>query len=471
MSRMSLRTRLALAITVPIAGFAAFFVLYFPNKQEEIAEEALETRALGLSKVLANLVSVPVEFDQPEDAERQLQTVSTDKDLRYVLVLKPDDTAVARFPAGVKVRVPPTIAHSSESTLYSDDDTDTLHVSVPLRSGDNIIGNLVAGFSRETLVASYNGVQRTAFFLGGFIVVAGFVLAWVLSAGIARPLLGACQDLTLVSDDLLAAAREQESSVAQEAAAIEETRRTMETLLDTAQQIAESSSAVLGRAERALEGNRQIAQRIKELNTNAEGVAEILASIMQVADRTDLLALNAALEGTRAGEAGKGFALVAAEMRALAESVMDSVASIRRLLKEVRDASQSAVAASTSGTALSEETTESAREIALITQQQRKATNQVEQAMEEMSQLLHHTIASIKQSNASSESLARVATGIAGLITPNWKTTTDGRNGRRGSPPERPAPVEATPLPRPRRPSLSAYSGASADDESRPDAG
>src|SRR5262245_21507143 len=176
MSRMSLRIRLALAITVPIAGFAAFFVLYFPNKQEEIAEEALETRALGLSKVLANLVAVPVEFDQPEDAEKQLQTVSTDRDIRYAVVLRPDDTAVARFPAGVKIRIPPSIAHAAESTLQVDEESDLLHVSVPLRSGEGIIGNLVAGFSRDTLIASYDGVQRTAFLLGGVIVVAGFVL-------------------------------------------------------------------------------------------------------------------------------------------------------------------------------------------------------------------------------------------------------------------------------------------------------
>jgi methyl-accepting chemotaxis protein len=176
---------------------------------------------------------------------------------------------------------------------------------------------------------------------------------------------------------------------------------------------------VLGRAERALEGNREIAQRIRELNANAEGVAEILASIMQVADRTDLLALNAALEGTRAGEAGKGFTLVAAEMRSLAESVMESVSNIRKLLKEVRDASQLAVEASKGGTTLSEHTTESAREIALITQQQRKATTQVDQAMEEMTQLLHHTIASIKQATSSAESLSRVSRGIATIIQPD----------------------------------------------------
>jgi len=189
---------------------------------------------------------------------------------------------------------------------------------------------------------------------------------------------------------------------------------------------------VLGRAERALEGNREIAQRIRELNANAEGVAEILASIMQVADRTDLLALNAALEGTRAGEAGKGFTLVAAEMRSLAESVMESVTNIRKLLKEVRDASQMAVEASKGGTTLSEHTTESAREIALITQQQRKATTQVDQAMEEMTQLLHHTIASIKQATTSAESLSRVSREINRIVRPK---PTGQANGAGGSKP------------------------------------
>jgi hypothetical protein len=88
-------------------------------------------------------------------------------------------------------------------------------------------------------------------------------------------------------------------------------------------------------------------------------------------------------------------------------------------LKEVRDASQLAVEASKGGTTLSEHTTESAREIALITQQQRKATTQVDQAMEEMTQLLHHTIASIKQATSSAESLSRVSRGIATIIRPD----------------------------------------------------
>lgn len=415
--RFSFRTKLALSITVPIAALAAFFLWYFPAKHLEVAEQALEERALGLSKVLANLEVPALEFEQVADADAQFKTIATDRDLRFLAVVKPDGSIFAKYLSAGTKELPGQLSFTGQQWVAQTDAY--VKVTIPLTSNGKLIGTLITGFSRDSLRNSYNEVQRTALLLAVIICLAGFVLAWFLSAGITKPLLAASEDLMSVSGELLGAAREQESSVAQEAAAIDETRRAMETLMSTAQQIAESSSAVLGRAERALEGNREIAQRIRELNANAEGVAEILASIMQVADRTDLLALNAALEGTRAGEAGKGFTLVAAEMRSLAESVMESVSNIRKLLKEVRDASQLAVEASKGGTTLSEHTTESAREIALITQQQRKATTQVDQAMEEMTQLLHHTIASIKQATTSAESLSRVSRGIATIIRPD----------------------------------------------------
>jgi methyl-accepting chemotaxis protein len=426
MMRLSFRTKLALSITVPIAALAAFFLWYFPARHLEVAEQGLEERALGLSRVLANLEVPALEFEQPADAEAQFKTVSDDRDLRYIAVVKPDGSVFSKYVAPGVSSNEVQLAFSSQEWVAQS--AGYVTVRIPLASNGKIIGSLAAGFSRDSLRASYSDVQRTALGLALAIVAVGFALAWFLSAGITKPLQAASDELLSVSTELIGAAREQESSVAQEGAAIEETRRAMETLMATAQQIAESSSAVLGSAERALEGNREIALRIRELNANAEGVAEILASIMQVADRTDLLALNAALEGTRAGEAGKGFTLVAAEMRSLAESVMESVTNIRKLLKEVRDASQLAVDASKGGTTLSEHTTESAREIALITQQQTKATTQVDQAMEEMTQLLDHTIASIKQATYSAESLSRVSRDISTIIRPNVDTQ---RNGKR----------------------------------------
>jgi methyl-accepting chemotaxis protein len=137
---------------------------------------------------------------------------------------------------------------------------------------------------------------------------------------------------------------------------------------------------------------------------------------MQVADRTDLLALNAALEGTKAGEAGKGFILVAAEMRRLAENVMESVANIRKLMQDVKTSSGSAVEASQGGTQLSEETTRSARDIALVTQQQRQATEQVTRSMDEMASVLGNTVSGVKHVTASATALAELAARLSSVI-------------------------------------------------------
>jgi methyl-accepting chemotaxis protein len=202
----------------------------------------------------------------------------------------------------------------------------------------------------------------------------------------------------------------------QQASGIEQTRRTMELVLASAQQIAENSSVVLGNAERTAAGNRDVALRIKELDSHAEKAAEILAAIMQVADRTDLLALNAALEGTKAGEAGRGFTLVAAEMRRLAESVMESVAGIRRLMNDMRAASQVAVQAGQEGIALSEETTRSARDIAQVTQQQRKATEQVGQSMDDMAATVTDAMARTRQTTANAAELAAAALQLGTLV-------------------------------------------------------
>jgi methyl-accepting chemotaxis protein len=222
--------------------------------------------------------------------------------------------------------------------------------------------------------------------------------------------------LTRLSQNLAGLARSQETASSQQVSAIDETRGTMEMMMASAQQIAESSSAVLGNAERTVTGNRDVAHRIQELNNHAERVAEILAAIMQVADRTDLLALNAALEGTKAGEAGRGFTLVAAEMRRLAESVMESVAGIRRLMNDMRSASQSAVQAGREGIALSEETTRSARDIALVTQQQRKATEQVGRSMDDMAATVSDAMSSTRQTASTAQDLVHAALRLDRLV-------------------------------------------------------
>ncbi len=415
MRTFGLRTKLVVTYTGLFLAFTLAFAWYLIYRQGSIASQALETRALGISGILAKLIAPAVDLDlDKSQAENSLAAIKEHKDLLYVVVLKPDGSvylrhAESRMPAGAELLETTTVTRVEQRG-------ELLHVFEPMRWNGKDIGTLAAGFSRQSITQEIQTSTRTALVVSGFILLIGFLAAWVVSGTIARPMLELATRLTQLSQDLAGLARSQETASTQQVGAIDETRGTMEVMLASAQQIAESSSAVLGNAERTVNGNREVAHRIKELNNHAERVAEILAVIMQVADRTDLLALNAALEGTKAGEAGRGFTLVAAEMRRLAESVMESVAGIRRLMNDMRSASQSAVQAGHEGIALSEETSRSARDIALVTQQQRKATEQVGRSMDDMAATVTDAIASTRQTAATAQDLVHAALRLDRMV-------------------------------------------------------
>jgi methyl-accepting chemotaxis protein len=428
MRTLGLRSKLVLTYTGLFLAFTLVFAWYLIHRQGTIASQALQTRAVGLSGILAKLIAPAVDLDlDKSQAESSLAAIRGHKDLIYVAVLRADGSLYLRhneerLPSGAELLEP-------SSSTRVEQRGELLHVLEPIRSNGKDIGTLAAGFSRQSINQEIRTSTNTVLLVSAVILGIGFLASWVVSGTLARPMLELATKLTRLSQDLAGLARSQETSSTQQVAAIDQTRGTMDVMLASAQQIADTSSAVLGNAERTVNGNRDVAQRIKELNTHAERVAEILAVIMQVADRTDLLALNAALEGTKAGEAGRGFTLVAAEMRRLAESVMESVAGIRRLMNDMRAASQSAVQAGHEGIALSEETSRSARDIALVTQQQRKATEQVGRSMDDMASTVAETMASTRQTASTAQDLVHAALRLDRLVG-DARRFVDGKSGR-----------------------------------------
>jgi methyl-accepting chemotaxis protein len=268
----------------------------------------------------------------------------------------------------------------------------------------------------------------------------------------------AALQLSTSSAEVLAAATQNESSTAAQASAIHETTATMEELKGASHQIAENAQMVAGIAEQTLTGARagegsiklfmqsmekvrhnavEVDDAIGKLSRRVERIGTVVEVIDEIADRSDLLALNAALEGAKAGEAGRGFSIVAAEMRRLAENVMESTKEIKNLITEIRESTHAAKEASDGnkreasegeklgGAAMTsvtgilsgiQETSDAARVIHLATQQQRTATEQVVLSMSEIEEVTRSAQAGSRQATGAASELTRLAERLAELV-------------------------------------------------------
>jgi methyl-accepting chemotaxis protein len=222
--------------------------------------------------------------------------------------------------------------------------------------------------------------------------------------------------LAAAATEIYAASQEQEAAAASQSTAMAEIRQTMESLFEAAAHVAESVRGVLSNAERTLETTDRMVVRIGDLTNHAGRIGEILETIRDISDRSDLLALNGALEASRAGEAGRGFGLVAAEMRRLAERVMSSVHDVRSLVGDIRASGSSTMMATEDSKKLAASTTDAARQITMVTQQQRSGTEQVLQSVREIAETLAQSVAAMAQSRASAEQLKSQADKLSGLV-------------------------------------------------------
>jgi methyl-accepting chemotaxis protein len=222
--------------------------------------------------------------------------------------------------------------------------------------------------------------------------------------------------LAAAATEIYAASQEQEAAAASQSTAMAEIRQTMESLFEAAAHVAESVRGVLSNAERTLETTDRMVVRIGDLTNHAGRIGEILETIRDISDRSDLLALNGALEASRAGEAGRGFGLVAAEMRRLAERVMSSVHDVRSLVGDIRASGSSTMMATEDSKKLAASTTDAARQITMVTQQQRSGTEQVLQSVREIAETLAQSVAAMAQSRSSAEQLKSQADKLSGLV-------------------------------------------------------
>ena len=286
------------------------------------------------------------------------------------------------------------------------------------------------------------------------------LVAFVLARTLGRQIGTAVGHVQSSSTELQSAANQQATGAREQATAMNEITTTISELLATSRQIAESaqrvahiagqtvSSARSGEStvEQAHESIASIRRQVDlvvnhmlELGKKSQQIGAVLDIVSELAEQTNILAINATIEAAGAGEAGKRFAVVADEIRELADRVASSTKEVRTLIDDVRSAVNTTVMATETGSkavdsgsrqfgdvavafkqiaGLVTATTEAAREIELSTKQQTSAVEQVNVAIANVAQTTKETEVSSGQTLETVSQLASLSKDLLRLVRP-----------------------------------------------------
>lgn len=282
--------------------------------------------------------------------------------------------------------------------------------------------------------------QRTTLIiivLGSVTILAGIVIAVFITRSITKPvknivvnLTEGAQQVASASAQLSATSQQLAAGNSEQASSIEETSSTLEESASMVKQNSENTrqAALLAAQTKASsdKGNNdmhEMMNSMSEIKKSSDQIAKIIKVIDDIAFQTNILALNAAVEAARAGDAGMGFAVVAEEVRNLAQRSAQAAKDTASIIESNITLSENGVnVAKKVGESLAEITVQAKKvnelmdEIAAASQEQSQGISQINKAISQMEAVTQQNAANAEESASASEELNAQAENLREIV-------------------------------------------------------
>ncbi|MFZ1289429.1 MAG: methyl-accepting chemotaxis protein [Melioribacteraceae bacterium] len=348
--------------------------------------------------------------------------IKEDKSISKETSAKPNNVDIPIFYSGSPIRnksgqligvleVITDLTESKEKEKYLERNTKIILEEMSKLANGDLRVKLFPEKDNDMIAELFYGFNNTVNNIKGMIEKVGETIQMTASASI---------QINSSTEQMAVGSQEQSTQAEEVSSAIEEMTRT---IFDTSKNISSVAESSKNAGIIAREGNEVVAKTIIGMNQIAEVVTEaaktveklgkssekigaIIKVINEIADQTNLLALNAAIEAARAGEHGRGFAVVADEVKKLAERTTTATTEISGMIKEIQDDTKRAVSSIYSGRTEVEKGK-------LLTNKAGESLEKINKATNLLADLISQIATASEEQSATSEQISKSVEGIS----------------------------------------------------------